>query len=239
MRSPHAGDVTKSPFLRGNGCHAPSHVTKSLTLRGDGNPQQNHWSQSCHSECLDWLSEKLTLRAHFGSPCVHIFKKWRSGVQSPASCSFACENNNLETFKLRDTAWPLCQWLDNVPVVAQQALTKDNLDVLAGGPHRSSNCPGLFPSENVTPGHYAAPADFLFEVVGLEGHRLMLEVSGGCDTMLMVSANGHRFYDDDDAGDFQPQITLTRPRSGVYHVWVGTDEPDTCDAMLTIRAVPQ
>ena len=124
-------------------------------------------------------------------------------------------------------------------VEVTQLLSGATLDVLAGGPHRSSNCPGLFPSENVAPGHYAAPADFLFEVVGLEGHRLMLEVSGGCDTMLMVSANGHRFYDDDDAGDLQPQITLTRPRSGLYHVWVGTYEPDTCDAMLTIRAVPQ
>ena len=121
-------------------------------------------------------------------------------------------------------------------VEVDQILDGAAVEVVAGGPHYSPDCDSLFILGDVTSGYYAASADFLFEISGLEGHRLFFEVAGSCDTMLMLSLNGHTYHDDDDAGDLQPRITLTRPRNGQYYVWVGTYEPEYCDARLMLWA---
>ncbi len=121
-------------------------------------------------------------------------------------------------------------------VEVDQILNGAVFEVVAGGPHYAADCDSLLILGDVTSGYYAASADFLFEITRLEGHRLFFEVDGRCDTMLMLSFNGHTYHDDDDAGDLRPRITLTQPRSGRYFVWVGTYEPEYCDARLMLWA---
>lgn len=113
------------------------------------------------------------------------------------------------------------------------------IEVVAGGAFHSAQCGPPLTQVDITHAYNAEPADVRLNLSGVEGHRLSVEVTGTCDTMLLVNAsNGHFFYDDDDAGDLQPLITFTRPRSGPYAIWVGTYEPEPCEAVLRVRAFP-
>jgi len=43
------------------------------------------------------------------------------------------------------------------------------------------------------------------------------------------------FYDDDDNGNLDPRIVLTRPSNGIIDIWVGTYDGEYCDAVLSLE----
>ena len=81
----------------------------------------------------------------------------------------------------------------------------------------------------------AAP-DFSLELSGMDPFRLVLKVVSECDSVLLVNTGAMNwYYDDDDNGNLDALITLTRPSNGWLDVWVGTHDGETCDAVLSLE----
>ena len=110
--------------------------------------------------------------------------------------------------------------------------------VIAGGRFDVAACgvPGMPVAAR---GFFEDAPDFAFQVSGIAGRRLTIRVASECDAALLVnSATGAWFYDDDDSpvGSKDPQIVLTRPVDGRIDVWVGQAIPAGCRARLTLQA---
>jgi hypothetical protein len=70
----------------------------------------------------------------------------------------------------------------------------------------------------------------------MQGHRLAVSVNSQCDSTLLIMTGAENwFYNDDDNGNLDARIVLTRPSNGLYDIWVGTYDGDHCDATLTFR----
>lgn len=64
----------------------------------------------------------------------------------------------------------------------------------------------------------------------------MISVVSRCDSALLINtASGSWYYDDDDNGNLDPRIVLTRPLDGQIDIWVGTYDGDFCDAQLRME----
>ena len=64
---------------------------------------------------------------------------------------------------------------------------------------------------------------------------LIISAQSEDDAVLLVHGPDGRFYcsDDDGEGDLNPSITLARPITGQYEIWVGSyDEEDVLPAVL-------
>jgi hypothetical protein len=89
-------------------------------------------------------------------------------------------------------------------------------------------------------GYVISQPDFSFYTSGMGAYgRLEIEVtSAACDTVLLVnSANGSWYYDDDSAGSLRPRINLygTSNTQGRVDVWVGTFGSSLCSATLEME----
>ncbi|WP_242008061.1 hypothetical protein [Paracoccus sulfuroxidans] len=85
-------------------------------------------------------------------------------------------------------------------------------------------------------GYVTERPDFTIGVHSLKGYSLEFRVESDCDAILVINTGGENwYYDDDDNGNLDPKISLTRPSEGVYDVWVGTADRETCDAELTME----
>jgi hypothetical protein len=70
----------------------------------------------------------------------------------------------------------------------------------------------------------------------MSGLRLEISVISKCDSALLINtASANWYYDDDDNGNMDPKIVLTRPLDGYLDVWVGTYDGDYCDAILELE----
>ncbi len=59
------------------------------------------------------------------------------------------------------------------------------------------------------------------------------------DTTLIINGPDGRWYCDDDSyGDGDAEVRFSRPRSGVYDIWVGVYGGGTAPATLLITEVP-
>ncbi|MBF9044777.1 hypothetical protein HKCCE4037_15650 [Rhodobacterales bacterium HKCCE4037] len=99
--------------------------------------------------------------------------------------------------------------------------------VVAGGDIDLSQCgyPGGFVIER---------PDYSFQILDIDGDLLVSVTSPGCDTVLLVNApDGEWYFDDDTAGDLQPQL-LVDVAPGRLDIWVGTFGAETCEAELTL-----
>ncbi|MFO7921473.1 hypothetical protein DZD18_08585 [Rhodobacteraceae bacterium W635] len=119
-------------------------------------------------------------------------------------------------------------------VSGQYLYTPRSYGVVAGGNQYLRNC-----GFNHT-GYVVSQPDFSFYTSGMGGYgRLEVEVtSAACDTVLLVnSANGSWFFDDDSAGNMNPRVNLygTSNTQGRIDVWVGTYGPSTCSATLEME----
>ncbi|MEL6960550.1 MAG: hypothetical protein AAGL89_16525 [Pseudomonadota bacterium] len=111
------------------------------------------------------------------------------------------------------------------------------LELVAGGASNLADC-------NVGRGTDMAgfverAPDVRFMMSDVEGLRLRIWVEAvqSCDTVLVLTGGTiDWYYDDDDAGDMQAAIVLTRPVSGQLDVWVGTYDGGYCDARLMLAA---
>jgi hypothetical protein len=67
-------------------------------------------------------------------------------------------------------------------------------------------------------------------------YSLEFRVDSDCDSVLLINTGAMNYYfDDDDNGNFDPKIRLTRPSEGWYDVWIGTYNGSECTAVLTLE----
>lgn len=109
-------------------------------------------------------------------------------------------------------------------------------NVTAGGDTSILNCRNVRPQTDRGQGYVMDRPDFTFDLSGMDGYRLTISVVSQCDSILLVNTGrANWYYDDDDNGNLDPLITLTRPSNGWLDVWVGTHDGEYCDARMTMR----
>lgn len=120
---------------------------------------------------------------------------------------------------------------------AGQMRTPQTLPLQAGGNNYVWDCSNVNPQTDQGAGYFTSQPDARFFISGIEGNRLMISVRSNCDSALLINTGTATwYYDDDDAGNLDPQIVLTRPQSGQIDVWVGTYDGAVCDAVLSLQA---
>ena len=118
---------------------------------------------------------------------------------------------------------------------AQMSNRKD-FSVVAGGENSITSCRHIDPGTDQGSGYFTTAPDFSFDLSGLNGKQLVLSVTSRCDSALLINTGSvNWFYDDDDNGNLDPRIVLTRPSNGIIDVWVGTYDGEYCDAVLSLE----
>ena len=81
---------------------------------------------------------------------------------------------------------------------------------------------------------YAAP-DFDLYYDAASGVSLTFYVQSNIDTVLLINdPSGGWQFNDNGAGGLNPSITINRPQSGTYNVWIGTHSLGVGAAQLFI-----
>ena len=99
------------------------------------------------------------------------------------------------------------------------------IEMVAGGAHRAGTvlegCPGWV----------AAAPDVRLRYQAGDVLPLILSADSTTDTTLLVRDPSGRWHCDDDGGNaaFNPAIEFASPRSGAYHIWVGTYAGESLD----------
>jgi len=86
-------------------------------------------------------------------------------------------------------------------------------------------------------GYFAdAPDVELYFSNNPNNYDLRLWVEGDCDTKILVnSAAGNWFYDDDSGPEVDAQLMIENPSEGLYDIWIGTYDSDLCDSVLRME----
>lgn len=109
-------------------------------------------------------------------------------------------------------------------------------DVDAGGDNYIWDCPNVRPGTDRGAGYFTTRPDFTFRLSGMRGLQLVVSVISNCDSALLVNtASANWYYDDDDNGNGDPRIVLTRPADGYLDIWVGTYDGSVCAAQLQME----
>lgn len=127
-------------------------------------------------------------------------------------------------------------------VTGAQLYSRVELPVVAGGNNRISSCSNVRPSSDARDwgdGWVSTPPDFSIQLSGMGGYKLSIGALtnvSGCDPILLINTGTANFYyDDDDWGDGDAKIDLTRPSNGWLDIWVGTYGGAVCDAVLVLE----
>ena len=108
--------------------------------------------------------------------------------------------------------------------------------VVAGGEHYIWNCTHIQPGTDQGAGYFTAAPDFSFQLSGMSGLQLVISAVSECDSALLINtASAGWYYDDDDNGNLDPKIVLTRPADGRIDIWIGTYDGAYCDAQLRME----
>ncbi len=108
--------------------------------------------------------------------------------------------------------------------------------VVAGGSENIAYC-GIYNRTSGKPEGYVARApDFELYYQG-NGYELEFRVESECDSILLINTGAANWYwDDDDNGNLDAKIRLTRASDGWYDIWIGTIGPETCNARLILES---
>ena len=107
--------------------------------------------------------------------------------------------------------------------------------VVAGGENSILRC-GIKAQTDRGEGFVTSPPDFSVELSGMDRYRLVVKVTSACDSVLLLNTGAQNWYfDDDDNGNLDALITLSRPSNGWLDIWVGTIDGATCDAVLSLE----
>ncbi len=121
-------------------------------------------------------------------------------------------------------------------MTGDQLFTARSFRVVAGGENHLPNCRLQMAGRDPAIGYAATAPDFTFTINGLGRYELEFRVISDCDSTLLLNTGAANYYfDDDDNGNLDPKIRLTRPSEGIYDVWIGTIGPDTCQATLYVE----
>ena len=86
-------------------------------------------------------------------------------------------------------------------------------------------------------GYFLTVPNFTFALSGMRGNQLVIGLQSNCDAALLINTASVNWYeDDDDNGNQDPKIVLTRPADGYLDIWVGTSDGRYCDAVLQMQA---
>jgi len=111
-----------------------------------------------------------------------------------------------------------------------------SFNVVAGGENYIWNCPSIRPGTDQGAGYFTSQPDFSFTLSGMGGLRLVVSAISNCDSALLINtSSANWYYDDDDNGNLDPRIVLTRPVDGRIDVWMGTYDGEYCDAQLRME----
>ncbi len=127
-------------------------------------------------------------------------------------------------------------------MTGKQLYSRKEFSVVAGGDSWISKCGNVRPtseSGDWGEGRVATRPDFSIELSGMSRYQLSIGALtdvAGCDPVLLINTGSENFYyDDDDWGDGDALIELTRPSNGWLDIWVGTYAGDVCDATLVLE----
>lgn len=110
-----------------------------------------------------------------------------------------------------------------------------SVELIAGGDQQLAGCGIKFGSDKGT-GYVMAAPDFSLNLSGMQHYSLEISVVSECDAILLINTGSvNWFYDDDDNGNYDPKITLTRPSNGWLDIWVGTHNGVLCDSILSLE----
>lgn len=138
-----------------------------------------------------------------------------------ATATYACPNPNLygDTYELH----------------ASDLYNPQSVSLVAGGDRQIGNCNIKFGSDRGT-GYVTEEPDFSLNLSGMQNYKLAISVVSDCDAILLINTGSvNWYYDDDDNGNYDPMITLTRPSNGWLDIWVGTHDGVLCDAVLSLE----
>jgi hypothetical protein len=128
-------------------------------------------------------------------------------------------------------------WGESYSVTGSQLRGGVYVDVVAGGENYIWNWRHIRPGTDQGAGYFTTPPDFTIELNGIRGYRLDISVVSECDSALLINtSSGNWYYDDDDNGNLDPKIVLTRPIDGYLDLWIGTYDGAYCDARLYLDA---
>ncbi|WP_368187615.1 hypothetical protein [Aestuariibius sp. HNIBRBA575] len=140
-----------------------------------------------------------------------------------ASAAAACPNWNLAAG-------------ESYSASGSQLRSPKFFDVIAGGSNYIWNCPGINPQSDRGAGYFPSNPDFRFQLSNMGGTQLVVSVVSRCDAALLINtASATWYYDDDDNGNLDPRIVLTRPANGQIDIWIGTYDGEYCDAQLRME----
>ncbi len=108
-----------------------------------------------------------------------------------------------------------------------------NVQLTAGGSIDASQSVG-----SNCRGFVADAPDFDLYYNAGSSYPLIISVSSGADTTLVIKGPDGRWYCDDDGGSgTNPSVRFNNPQSGLYDIWVGTYGSSTASATLGISEV--
>ncbi len=117
-----------------------------------------------------------------------------------------------------------------------QLYTAASFDVIAGGDNYIWNCRNVRPGTDTGAGYFPSAPDFSFQLTKMSPYQLVISLDSECDAALLINtASTNWYYDDDDNGNLDPRIVLTRPIDGRIDIWVGTYDGEYCDATLQME----
>lgn len=138
-----------------------------------------------------------------------------------ATAAYACPDPNLygDTYELH----------------ASDLYNPQSVALVAGGDRQIGNCNLKYGSDRGT-GFVTEEPDFSLKLSGMQNYKLAISVVSDCDAILLINTGAvNWYYDDDDNGNYDPMITLSRPSNGWLDIWVGTHNGALCDAVLTLE----
>lgn len=115
----------------------------------------------------------------------------------------------------------------------RQLYEQRRFSVIAGGDNYIWDCKYIRPGTDQGAGYFPSAPDFRFFLSDMGPYKLEISVISDCDAALLINtASGNWYYDDDDNGNLDPKIVLTRPANGQIDIWIGTYDGEYCDAAL-------
>ena len=145
------------------------------------------------------------------------------------------------TFVASTTAAMACPDFNISPQASYQASGKQlyatqGFDVVAGGSNYIWNCRNVQPGTDTGAGYFPSAPDFSFQLSDMSRYKLEVRVISECDAALLINtASANWYYDDDDNGNLDPKIVLTRPANGRIDIWIGTYDGEFCNAQLQLE----
>ncbi|WP_296424154.1 hypothetical protein [Yoonia sp.] len=141
----------------------------------------------------------------------------------PATAAMACPDYSITPSESYRTSGP-------------ELYEPRTFNVVAGGDNYVWNCRHIRPGTDTGAGYFPSAPDFSFELSKMSRYQLVVSLESECDAALLINtASTNWFYDDDDNGNLDPRIVLTRPLDGRIDIWVGTYDGEYCDAQLTME----